>query len=104
MAIKKWRSYLLSWRFMIQTDQQSQKYLLERRVVTPMQQKWLIKLMGYDFVVEYKSGLDNKAADALLHHDEPSRVIQGLRNRTQDPTRPSHMGLGHAMVCAESHG
>lgn len=72
IAIKKWRSYLLSWRFMIPTDQQNLKYSLERRVVTPMQQKWLIKLMGNDFVVEYKSGLDNKAADALSHHDEPS--------------------------------
>lgn len=39
---------------MIQTDQQSLKYLLERRVVAPMQQKWLIKLMGCDFVVELK--------------------------------------------------
>ena len=38
---------------------------MEQRIATPAQQKWLAKLLGYLFVVEYKKGCDNKVADAL---------------------------------------
>lgn len=41
------------------------KYLLEQRVSTPSQQKWVAKLMGYDYTIAYKSGKENLAADAL---------------------------------------
>jgi hypothetical protein len=30
-----------------------------------MQQKWVSKMLGYDFLVEYKKGQENKVADAL---------------------------------------
>ena len=42
------------------------KYILEQRIATPAQQKWLAKLLGYLFVVGYKKGCDNKVADALF--------------------------------------
>jgi hypothetical protein len=35
-----------------------------------MQQQWITKLLGYDFVVEYKKGQDNIVADALSWRDE----------------------------------
>ena len=41
LAIKKWRPYLFATTFIIKTDQQSLKYILEQRVGTPMQQKWI---------------------------------------------------------------
>lgn len=75
LAIKKWRTYLLGSRFTIRIDHQSLKYLLEQRVDTPAQKKWLTKLMGYDFIVEYRSGRENMAADALSRRDEHSVLL-----------------------------
>ena len=65
MAVKKWRPYLLGRPFVIKTDHQSLKYLLEQRVGTPAQQRWITKLLGYAFIVEYKKGKENVVADAL---------------------------------------
>lgn len=48
-AIRKWRHYLLGHTFKVRTDQQALKYLLEQRVSTPAQQKWVSKLLGFDF-------------------------------------------------------
>ena len=39
---------------MVKNDQQSLKFLLEKKVGTPFQQKWITKLIGYDFTVEFK--------------------------------------------------
>ncbi|XP_042972766.1 uncharacterized protein LOC122304569 [Carya illinoinensis] len=64
-AVQKWRHYLLGQQFIVKTDHQSLKFLLDQRVGTVMQQKWIAKLMDYDFVVEYKKGKDNVVADAL---------------------------------------
>jgi len=64
-AIQKWRPYLLGRPFVVKTDQQSLKFLLEQKVGTPFQQKWITKLLGYDFVVEYKKGVENRVVDAL---------------------------------------
>ena len=65
IAVHRWRPYLLGRSFVIKTDQQSLKYILEQRIATPAQQKGLAKLVGYLFVVEYKKGCDNRVADAL---------------------------------------
>ncbi|KAF5462657.1 hypothetical protein F2P56_018645 [Juglans regia] len=70
MAVQKWRPYLLGHPFVVRTDHQSLKYLLEQKIGTPMQQKWTLKLLGYDMLVEYKKGLENKAADALSRRSE----------------------------------
>lgn len=64
-AVQKWSSYLLDRHFVIKTDQQSLKHLLENRLATPFQQKWLSKLLGFDYEINYKKGVDNKVADAL---------------------------------------
>ena len=34
-----------------------------------LQQKWLLKLMGYDFSIEFKRGKNNMATDALSRKD-----------------------------------
>ena len=63
IAVKKWRLYLKP--FVIKTDHQSLKHLLEQRIGTPMQQKWITKLLGYSFVIDYKKGKENVVVDAL---------------------------------------
>ncbi|GJS63565.1 putative mitochondrial protein, partial [Tanacetum coccineum] len=44
-ALDKWRGYLLDRHFKIKTDHLSLKYLLDQRISTPTQMKWLPKLM-----------------------------------------------------------
>ncbi|XP_022007185.1 uncharacterized protein LOC110906345 [Helianthus annuus] len=64
-AISKWRQYLLGNKFTILTDQQSLKNLQHQVIQTPEQQKWLGKLLGFDFDILYRPGKLNTAADAL---------------------------------------
>lgn len=71
-AVIHWRPYLLGRRFLIRTDHYSLKYLLEQRLSTSPQVHWISKLLGFDFSVEYRSGMTNKVADALsrCHEDD----------------------------------
>lgn len=65
LAVLEWRHYLLGIHFIIRTDHQSLKYLLKQRVATPFRQKWITKLIGYDYEIVYRTGKGNRAADAL---------------------------------------
>jgi len=68
-TVHKWRPYLIGQSFVVRTDQQNLKLLLEQKVGTPFQQRWLSKLLGYDFLVEYKKGVENKVSNALSRKD-----------------------------------
>lgn len=72
MALEKWRGYLLDKHFKIKTNHFTLKYLLDERLTTPFQAKWLPKLMGYDYEISYKKGSESTAVDAL------SRVPNGV--------------------------
>ncbi|MCI06562.1 RNA-directed DNA polymerase (Reverse transcriptase) [Trifolium medium] len=65
LCIQHWRHYLLGKAFTVYTDHKSLKHFLQQRITSPDQQCWLAKLLGYQFEVKYKPGLENKAADAL---------------------------------------
>lgn len=65
LAVQKWRPYLLGRQSRVRTDQKSLKFLLEQWIIAGDYQKWVAKLMGYDFLIEYKKGPENSVADAL---------------------------------------
>ncbi|KAM1116280.1 hypothetical protein TB2_006707 [Malus domestica] len=51
--------------FIIKTDHSSLKYFLHQRANTAFQQKWVSKLLGYDYEIQLKNGSQNAAADSL---------------------------------------
>jgi hypothetical protein len=65
LCIQHWRHYLLGKQFTVYTDHKSLKHFLQQRITSPDQQCWLAKLLGYQFEVKYKPGMENRAADAL---------------------------------------
>lgn len=96
LSIKKWRPYLLGRSFVIKTDQKSLKYLWDQRISTDAQQHWLSKLIGYDFIIKHKKGVDNIVANALsrqnhgdiytLSQPVPSWLHPIQEETTSDPT------------------
>lgn len=77
-AVAKWRTYLLGNHFVIRTDQKSIKELSSQVVHTPAQQRFIIKLLGYDFSIEYKPGSTNTVADALSRTQQEKKSEQIL--------------------------
>ena len=82
MAVQKWKHYLIHKPFTIRSDQMSLKYLWEQKEIPSQYAKWLVKLMGFQFIVEYREGRTNKVADALskvnVEHDATLQEISVL--------------------------
>ena len=76
-VIHVWWPYLLGRKFFIQTDQRSLKYFLEQSLAMPEQQKWVAKLLCYDYEITYRPGRENSAADALSRKPN-SQVLNHL--------------------------
>ena len=73
-AATRWRPYLIGRRFQIKTDHKSLKYFLERKISSPEQQKWVTKLLRFDYEITYKKGKENVLADALSQLPEQVEV------------------------------
>jgi hypothetical protein len=69
-AVRHWRPYLWGHPFVVRTDHRSLRFLLDQRLTTIPQHQWASKLLGYDFVVEYKPGPLNVVVDALSRCNE----------------------------------
>nr|AAL82656.1 retrotransposon protein, putative, unclassified [Oryza sativa Japonica Group]AAM18147.1 Putative gag-pol polyprotein [Oryza sativa Japonica Group] len=83
-AVRHWRPYLWGRQFIVKTDHYSLKFLLDQRLSTIPQHHWVSKLLGFDFVVEYKPGKQNAAADALSCRAAPDSQAFVLSTPTFD--------------------
>jgi hypothetical protein len=83
-AVKHWQPYLWGRSFVVKTDHYSLKFLLDQRLSTIPQHRWISKLMGFDFVVEYKPGSTNTVADALSRRDADAAEAMALSSPTFD--------------------
>jgi hypothetical protein len=64
-ALKKWRHYFLGNELVIKTDHQSLKFLMNQRLSEGIQHKLMLKLLEFNYRIEYKKGKENSVADAL---------------------------------------
>ncbi|KAL3509375.1 hypothetical protein ACH5RR_028776 [Cinchona calisaya] len=80
-AVRKWRHYLLGNHLIIRTEHQSLKYLIEQRISIPFQQRWLTKLLGLDYEIQYKKGKENVVVDALSRRMEDMSCHKGKEGK-----------------------
>lgn len=75
-AIKKWKHYFACTSLVTRIGQQILKYMQEQRLVEGIQHKLLIRLLGFNYMVDYKKGKDNIAVDAMASTIvQPSTII-----------------------------
>ncbi|XP_066316464.1 uncharacterized protein [Miscanthus floridulus] len=95
MAVEQWRSYLQLAEFHILMDHKSLVQLEDQRLHTSWQQKVFTKLLGLQYRIVYKKGVDNGAADALSRASvlqcvamsiyQPEWLLEMLQSYTNDP-------------------
>lgn len=64
-VVHKWIHYLLDHHFIIKNDHESVKYLLENKLATPFQKRWVSKLLSFEYEIQYNKEAKNKVIDAL---------------------------------------
>jgi hypothetical protein len=77
-AVRHWHPYLWGHTFLVRTDHQPLKYILDQRLETIPQLHWVSKLLGFDFSVEYKPGHTNVVADTLPRCTEDTAALSAI--------------------------
>lgn len=83
-VVQKWIYYLLGRRFIIKTDHKSLKELMTQVVLTPEQQFYLTKLLGFQYEILYRPGKCNLVVDALSRQEEIN-VICNMLSIVENP-------------------
>lgn len=63
---------MLGQHFTVRTDHHNLRHLWQQKITTPMHERWRIKLMAFDFSINYKKGKENVVADSLSRQFETS--------------------------------
>jgi hypothetical protein len=69
-AFQKWCPYLIRRHFKVKNNNASLKYFLEQRLSSKEQQRWVPKMLGYDFEIIYQKRKHNVVADALSKKEQ----------------------------------
>ena len=84
-SIKHFQTYLLGHCFKVHTDNNPLTYFLTSPNMNAMKQRWINKLVKYDFSLEYQKGKNNTVADALsriseewLSDEEAEKVLKAV--------------------------
>ncbi|GKV03596.1 hypothetical protein SLEP1_g15871 [Rubroshorea leprosula] len=64
-ALEHWSHYLLSKEFILHSDHEALKHLNSQQKISRQHAAWSEFLQAYPFILKYKSGVQNRVADAL---------------------------------------
>ena len=64
-SLRFWRFYLLPTEFVLFSDHQALRYLNSQKKLNARHAKWVGFLNEYSFVINHRSGIENKADDTL---------------------------------------
>jgi hypothetical protein len=91
-ALKRWRHYFLGGTPIIRTNQQSLKFMMTQRMIEGIQHKLLMKLLEFNYIIEYKKGVENKVADALPRKDMSASAISATTPSWATDVEESYIG------------
>jgi hypothetical protein len=77
-VVHTWRPYILGCHFQIKIDHHSLKYFLDQQLSSLEQNKWLTKMLGYNYQIIYKKIKDNIVVDALSRQHEEDESLFSL--------------------------
>lgn len=101
-ALKEWRAELISTpeQIRVLTDHKALEYFMTSKALNARQARWAEFLADFHFMITYRPGKENGAADALTRrHDEASdqvaakkelRIGQLIKDRSIDPLLLHH--------------
>lgn len=78
LAVLKLKHYLLGRYFFVYTDQKSLRYIMQQREVGANFQKWVSKLMAFDFEIKHKVRSSNRVAGALSQKTDGQIVLSEM--------------------------
>ena len=78
LACEHWAGYLEGSQcpILVRTDHQPLTWLNSRPVVTARLARWVVRLTGYDFKIDYVKGKENVVADALSRRSDVEEIAR----------------------------